>query len=288
MAPSCNATLILGREDHFLFHACVVHTARSDSACVSLSLSDRWLPDITHPVRRPLILNITALALLFIFFLCKPRHFFSQSKDIQLANCMFLWSYTKKKKKRERKKESGHRGTSNLAPRVAFVLSKGLRLFLLKRRTAAAQSTRQQHLTSFAQKIMTKQIRGRQALMAIVHVDTVFRLSWWKLTLPFQKKNKNKKIKYNSIQNVSAYTLLHLLHLRFNHERYLCDLQAWNFTKQQNRGLVNPSAKACWVWRLENEYPHKVALFTPVNKTKKWIFSSKLICSTRKEKKRRW
>lgn len=40
------------------------------------------------------------------------------------------------------------------------------------------------------------------------------------------------------------------------------------FTKQQNMGLVNPSAKACWVWRLDNEYPYIVTLFIPVNKTK--------------------
>lgn len=55
----------------------------------------------------------------------------------------------KKKREREREKEAGHHGTSNLAPRVAFVLSKGLWMFLLKRGTTAAQSTWWQHLASF-------------------------------------------------------------------------------------------------------------------------------------------
>lgn len=82
MAASCHTMLIPGREDNFLFYMGGVHTARSDGACVSLSLSltDGWLPDITHSVRRPLILNITALTLLFIYCLYKPRHFFSRSK----------------------------------------------------------------------------------------------------------------------------------------------------------------------------------------------------------------
>lgn len=78
---------------------------------------------------------------------------------------------------RKKEKEAGHHGTSNLAPRVAFVFSRGLRLFLLKKGTAATQSTQWQHLTPFAQKIMTKQIK-RNALMAIFHVAAVFRLSW--------------------------------------------------------------------------------------------------------------
>lgn len=62
MAPSCNTMLIPRRDDTFLFYVWI-YTARSGGACVSLSLSDRWLPDITHKVRQPLILNIAALSL---------------------------------------------------------------------------------------------------------------------------------------------------------------------------------------------------------------------------------
>lgn len=58
------------------------------SAC--LSLTDGPLPDITHSVRQPLILNITALALLFICYLNKPRFCPSQSQDIWLVNGMSL------------------------------------------------------------------------------------------------------------------------------------------------------------------------------------------------------
>lgn len=117
--------LIPGKDDNFLFYVWVIHTARSDSACLlSVSLTDGWLPDITHWVKLPLILNMTALTLLFIFFLYKIFPFPVQ--DIQLADFTFLSIAAWKKK------EAGHHGTSKVAPRVAFVLGKELRLFLLK------------------------------------------------------------------------------------------------------------------------------------------------------------
>ena len=51
-----------------------------------LSLTDGWLPDITHSVRRPLILNITALALLFMLFPCKPGQLLSlNQKNLRVA-----------------------------------------------------------------------------------------------------------------------------------------------------------------------------------------------------------
>ena len=111
---------------------------------------------------------------------------------------------------------------------------------------------------------MTKQIKRRQALMADVHVAAAFRLSWWNLTL----KNTGK-IKILLHSNLLKLTVLSIL-----------DIVAWPSrlkicTKQQNR-LVNPSAKACWVWRLDNECPYTLALFL-WTKTQRWIFSSKLI-----------
>lgn len=117
MAASCHTMLIPGREDNFLFYMGGVYTARSDGACVSLSLSltDGWLPDITHSVRWPLILNITALTLLFIYCLYKPRHFCSQSKRRPT-----LKSLLKLQPRNERKWPQQQ---SNLAPRIAFVFS---------------------------------------------------------------------------------------------------------------------------------------------------------------------
>lgn len=54
------------------------------AASVFLSLTDGGLPDITHSVRQPLILNITAAvcALLFIYLLSKFRHNSSSIKKV--------------------------------------------------------------------------------------------------------------------------------------------------------------------------------------------------------------
>lgn len=155
------------------------------SAC--LSLTD-GLPDITHPVRPPLILNITALTFLFIaaFFLCKPRHLLFSIKSILLDNSMVLSKAAPKQMK-----GAGHHGTSNLAPRVAFVFSKGLRLLLLKRgRLQHRALTGNIWPLLHRQKIMTKQIRRRQALMAIFCVTTVFKVVMVK-TRCLKQKRKN-------------------------------------------------------------------------------------------------
>lgn len=106
--PSCNAFLIPGRDDNFLFYARVVHTARSDSACVSPSHSDRWLPDITHPVRRLLILNIAATTLSrVILFLPKARYSFLLSKGDLLIAC-FSKAAPKKKEGEGEEGEERH------------------------------------------------------------------------------------------------------------------------------------------------------------------------------------
>lgn len=113
---------------------------------------------------------------------------------------------------------------------------------------------------------MTKQIKRRQALMADIHVAAAFRLSWWNLTL---KNTRQIKILLHS--NLLKLTVVSILEIVTWPSRLkIC-------TKQQNR-LVNPSAKACWVWRLDNECPSTLALFL-WTKTQRWIFSSTLIFS---------
>ena len=73
----------------------------------------------------------------------------------------------------KKKKEAGHHGTSNLAPRVAFVFSKGLRLFLLKGGRLQQRALRSNIWPLLGrQKIMTEQISRRRALMAIFRVTS--------------------------------------------------------------------------------------------------------------------
>lgn len=122
-ASSCNAMLIPRRDHRFLFYVSVVHTARSDSACVSSSPSDRWLPDITRSVRLPLILNITAPLTLSISPPSKPRYSFSPIEHVQLCDYMFG----------SENESAGEYGAGNLDPRGVFVFSKRLGLLTLKR-----------------------------------------------------------------------------------------------------------------------------------------------------------
>lgn len=122
-ASRCSAMLIPGRDHRFLFYVSVVHTARSDSACISSSPSDRWLPDITRSVRLPLILNITAPLTLFIFPSSKLRYSFSQSKIPSFCDYTFS----------SENKSSGEYGRGNLDPRGVFVFSEKLGLLPLKR-----------------------------------------------------------------------------------------------------------------------------------------------------------
>lgn len=98
-----DAILIPGRDDNFLFYVWVIHTARSDSACVSLPL---WqMVTWHHPrIKQTLILNITAFTL-FLYFLYTMRLFlFPGPKH---PTCWFHVSLLKPDGNKE-EKEAGH------------------------------------------------------------------------------------------------------------------------------------------------------------------------------------
>ena len=96
------------------------------SLCLSvcLSLSDRWLPDITHqPASQPLILNITNdITLLFIAtIIYKPK---MSRCSIQQTKLIQRFSFYKKLKKQSKNKNQAAvntGGTCTLAGRAAFV-----------------------------------------------------------------------------------------------------------------------------------------------------------------------
>lgn len=98
----------------FSTHVSLVPQSQTECVSASLSVADGYLasPMQWDHWAHPFLTNQN------ISFLIK---------DTQCAYSMFL------SKAALKKKEASHSGTSNLAPRVAFVFSKRLRLFLLKK-----------------------------------------------------------------------------------------------------------------------------------------------------------